>query len=137
LEAGAAAVAAALFTNPLILVIILIFGAVLFIVAYAFLWAWGLVTATVLFVAGLLMLYVAGKAGAVSKYPLLVLLPIGLGAVGYLADHVQSLSMISILDGVNSPVDPQLIAVLLLIAAVVILGAAVLMAKKKHGRRHR
>lgn len=136
-----------IFANPIVLVVLLVFFGVVFAVGYAILWLYGLVTAAILFLGGVVFLYLVGKVSPNSlKNPVLILIPVGLGAFGYVADHVPSFHLASlsglqadneilVVGGVS--LGPTLLIAVVAVAILVVVVAAVATRKKKHGRKHR
>jgi hypothetical protein len=128
---------AAVFTNPILLVMILVFAGIIFAVGYTILWMYGLVTATILFIGGTVLLYLVGRVSpdALSTYPALFLIPIGLGAFGYTVDHLAMLSMLSVaqIDIITGEfvVDPMILVGFLFVAAFMVVAVAVVTQPKK------
>jgi hypothetical protein len=123
----------ALLANPIVVAIGLILIAILFIVGYVFLWAWGLVTAAVFFVAGIFLLFILTRVDKeiLKRYPLLSAIPLGLGVAGYVIDHVPRLSMLSLAGNSSVAVDSAVVAVIILGIAMLLLVIAVKGKKKK------
>ena len=124
-----------LMTKPIILGIALIGVGVFFMIAYAILWVYGLVTATILFIGGVVLLFVVGRVSphALTSYPALVLVPVGLGIFGYAVDHLAFLNMLSLaqldITTGQTVVDPLLIAGFLIVAAISVAAVALMTTK--------
>lgn len=126
-----------IFTNPLILVILLAFSGIMIAIAYSILWVYGLVTATITFIGGALLIYIVGRVSPdmLKSYPVLFLVPFGFGCLGFVIDHMPTLAMLSIakIDVVTGDfvVDPLLLAGLLFSAMFAVIGLALITSKKK------
>jgi len=124
-----------LFANPILIILGLLGIGVFFMIGYVVLWAWGMVTAAIFFAAGLFLVFIVGKMNRdyLNKHVYLVLLPVGLGAVGYASDHFPKLEFLSVTGGGSTPVNNVLVAVGVIAVAV----ALIVLAKPKHKKRKR
>jgi hypothetical protein len=132
-------------TNPWVIAILVAFIGVVFIGFYAVLWTYGLVTAAICFMGGVLLLYLVGRASpdALKAYPVLQLIPVALGGFGYAVDHLQGLALLSLGGGALQTLDNRGYTVVnaglvfLLIAVALVFVVVVAAAKRTRKRKKR